>query len=88
METRLALIGIVVEEYESAEKINSILHEYRKYIIGRMGLQYEKRSIGVISIVLDAPQAIISAISGKLGMLPGVSAKTNTSKIFEDNEYE
>ena len=86
METRLALIGIVVENYESAEIIIGILHEYRKYIIGRMGLQYEKRNVGVITIVLDAPQTVISAISGKLGMLPGVSAKTTMTKLFEDKE--
>ena len=82
METRIALVGIVVENYESAERINDILHQNGKYIIGRMGLPYAKRGVAVISVVLDAPQDIISALSGKLGMLPGVSTKTIYSKVI------
>lgn len=81
MDSRIALIGIVVENTESAEKINAILHEYGEYIIGRMGVPYHKRQIFVISVVLDAPNDVISALSGKLGMLPHVSTKTVYSKL-------
>jgi putative iron-only hydrogenase system regulator len=80
METRIALIGIVVENEESVEKLNAILHEYGKYIVGRMGIPYRKRQISVISIIMDAPSDIISAVAGKLGMLPQVSTKTIYSK--------
>ena len=86
METRIALIGIVVENKESARRINEILHEYGEYVIGRMGLPYPKRNISVISIVLDAPNDIISALSGKLGMIPQVSIKTVYSKVAASPE--
>ena len=76
METRVALIGIVIENYESAEKLNSILHSYGEYVIGRMGIPYREKGINLISLAVDAPQAVISALAGKLGMLPGVSSKT------------
>ncbi len=76
MESRIALIGIIVENPDSVEKLNSILHNYREYIIGRMGLPYEKKSVSVISVAVDAPGDIISAISGKLGAIPGISTKT------------
>ena len=81
METRLALIGIVVENNESAKKLNEVLHEYGEYIIGRMGLPYRKRSISVISVVVDAPADVISALAGKLGMIPDVSTKTAYSRL-------
>ena len=81
METRIALIGIIVEDSGAAERINHVLHDYNRYIIGRMGLPYRERKISIISIVLDAPNEIISALSGKLGMIPGVSTKTLYSKI-------
>nr|WP_315024691.1 TM1266 family iron-only hydrogenase system putative regulator [uncultured Aminipila sp.] len=81
METRVALLGIIIENKDSIEKINSLLHEYREYIIGRMGIPYEKRKISVISIALDAPTDIVSALSGKIGRLPGVSTKAVYSKI-------
>ena len=81
METRLALIGIVVENNESAKKLNEVLHEYGEYIIGRMGLPYKKRSISVISVVVDAPADVISALAGKLGMIPDVSTKTVYSRL-------
>jgi putative iron-only hydrogenase system regulator len=81
METRIALIGIVVEHKESAKKINDVLHEYGEYIVGRMGIPYPKRSVSVISIVVDAPNDIISALSGKLGMIPHVNTKTVYSKL-------
>lgn len=76
METRIAVVGIVVEEEESAEALNEILHEYREYIIGRMGIPYRQKGINIISIAVDAPQDAISALSGKVGKLPGVSSKT------------
>lgn len=81
MEKRIALIGIVVENKDSVEKINAILHEYGEYLIGRMGIPYPKRNISVISIILDAPNDAISALSGKLGMLPHVTTKTVYSKL-------
>ncbi|EFP60084.1 putative iron-only hydrogenase system regulator [Erysipelotrichaceae bacterium 3_1_53] len=84
METRVAVIGIIVENTESAEKINSILHEYAQYIIGRMGVPYQKRKISVISIIMDAPQPVISALSGKLGKLEGVSTKALYSNVMEN----
>ena len=79
-ETRIALVGIIVENGEMAEKINAVLHEYSRYIIGRMGLPYRERGINIISVVVDAPQDIISALSGKLGCLPDVSAKAVYAK--------
>ncbi|MGI5900843.1 MAG: TM1266 family iron-only hydrogenase system putative regulator [Desulfitobacteriia bacterium] len=81
METRVALIGIIVEDKSSVEKLNELLHTYGQYIIGRMGLPYRERGINIISIAIDAPQDIISALSGKLGKLPGVTTKTAYSKI-------
>ena len=76
METRVALISIIVEKYDSAESVNSLLHEYGDCIIGRMGVPYRKKSINIISVAVDAPQDVISALSGKIGRLDGVSVKT------------
>lgn len=81
METKIALLGIVVENKESIGKLNAILHEYGDYIVGRMGIPYPKRNVAVISIVMDAPSDMISALSGKLGMLPHVNIKTVYSKL-------
>ncbi|HBW13071.1 MULTISPECIES: TM1266 family iron-only hydrogenase system putative regulator [Proteiniclasticum] len=80
MEERVALIGIVVEKYDSAERMNQILHEYGEYIIGRMGIPYKEKSMNIISVAVDAPMDIISTLSGKLGMLDGVSTKTIYAK--------
>lgn len=80
METRVALIGIIVENPESVEQMNSLLHEYSSYIIGRMGVPYREKHISIISVVLDAPMNTISSLSGKLGMLDGISTKTIYSK--------
>ncbi|HIT09554.1 MAG TPA: iron-only hydrogenase system regulator [Candidatus Merdivicinus faecavium] len=80
METRIALIGIMVEDAEAAERINALLHQYNQYIIGRMGLPYRAKGLSIISVVLDAPNEAISALSGKLGMIPGVSTRTLYSK--------
>ena len=81
MDSRVALISIIVEQADSVEALNRILHEYDAYIIGRMGLPYQKRGISIISIAVDAPADIISALSGKLGRLPGVSSKALYSKV-------
>ena len=79
-ENRIALIGIIVEEQEGAVKINQVLHEFSKYIVGRMGVPYHERELSVISVILDAPGEIINAVSGKLGMIPGVNTKTVYAK--------
>ena len=81
MNSRVALIGIVVEKAESVEALNRILHEYGSYIIGRMGIPYAKRNINIISIAVDAPSDIISALSGKPGRLDGISTKAVYSKV-------
>ncbi len=81
METRVAVIGIIVEKIESAQKLNNILHEYSHYIVGRMGIPYKEKNVNIISIAVDAPQDIISAMSGKIGRIEGVSAKTAYSNI-------
>lgn len=81
IQTRVAVIGIVVENYDSVDFLNEILHQYRQYIIGRMGIPYREKKINIISVAVDAPQNIISAMSGKIGRLPGVSAKTAYSTI-------
>ena len=83
MDTRVALIGIIVENMDSTPELNKLLHEYGSYIIGRMGLPYEKKKVNIISIVLDAPGDIISALSGKLGRLWGVSSKALYTKTGE-----
>lgn len=73
--TRIALIGIVVENSDSVEQLNSLLSQYGNYIIGRMGIPYREKSLSIISIAMDAPNNVISALSGKIGMLPGISSK-------------
>ncbi len=80
METRLAVIAIIVENRESAGALNELLHEAGDYIVGRMGVPYREKKVSVISVILDAPPNVISALSGKLGMLPGVTSKTVYSK--------
>ena len=82
METRVALIGIIVENSESTAQLNALLHDAGQYIIGRMGLPYRERGVNIISVVLDAPQDKIAALSGKIGRLPGVSAKTPYSNVI------
>lgn len=82
METRVALIGIIVEKESSVAQLNELLHQYGHYIIGRMGLPYREKGVSIISVVLDAPQDVISALAGRIGRLPGVSAKTAYSKPF------
>ena len=75
------MISIIVKDEESAGRVNELLHEFRQYIVGRMGIPYRDRGVSIISVVLDAPGDITSTLSGKLGMLQGVSAKTLTAKI-------
>ena len=77
---RITLLGIIVEEPDSAEEINRLLHDCGEYIVGRMGIPYRSRKLAIISVVLDAPQDVTSSLSGKLGMLPGVSVKAVYSK--------
>ena len=87
METRVAVIGIIVENPEATGQLNDILHQYGEHIIGRMGIPYRERGISVISIAVDAPQDVISAMSGKLGRLDGVTAKAAYSNyIFNDGK--
>ena len=86
METRVALIGIIVENSESTAQLNALLHDAGQYIIGRMGLPYREKGVNIISVVLDAPQDAISALSGKIGRLEGVSAKTQYSHVITSAE--
>ena len=79
--TRVALLAIVVENPDSVNELNELLHQYGPYIIGRMGLPYHKRQVSLMSIMLDAPNDIISALSGKVGRLEGVSSKVVYSKL-------
>ncbi len=85
MESRVAVISIIVENTDAAGKINEILHDHGEYIIGRMGIPYRERRINIICIAMDAPQDVISGLSGKVGALEGVSVKTAySSKVYED----
>lgn len=79
-------MGIIVEKNDMAEELNSLLHEYAAYIIGRMGIPYAKRQVNIVSIAIDAPQDIIAALSGKIGRLPGVSVKTAYSNVIAYEE--
>ena len=79
-DSRIALIGIIVSSHESVEQLNALLSEYGSYIVGRMGIPYREKNISIISIDMDAPNDIISALSGKIGMLPGISTKTIYAK--------
>ena len=81
METRVAVMSIIVENTEAVLPLNGLLHEYGQYIIGRMGLPYPKKNINIISVAIDAPQNTISALSGKIGKLSGVSIKTAYSGV-------
>ncbi|MDD6214653.1 MAG: iron-only hydrogenase system regulator [Firmicutes bacterium] len=81
MESRVAVIGIVVENFDSVEKLNMLLHEYSAYIIARMGIPYKKRKVSIISVAIDAPNDVISALSGKIGRLDGITSKTLYAKL-------
>lgn len=81
MDTRIALIGIIVTSHESIQELNALLSEYGSYIVGRMGIPYREKQVSIISIAIDAPNDVISSLSGKIGMLPGLSTKTVYSKL-------
>lgn len=85
METRVAVMGIIVENSESVEELNATLHDYADFIIGRMGVPYRKRDINVISVALDAPQDEISALAGRMGNIDGVSVKTAYSGVVSQS---
>ncbi len=76
METRVAVMGIIVEDTENIDQLNDLLHEHAQYIIGRMGIPYREKNINIMSIAIDAPQDVISALSGKIGNIKGISVKT------------
>lgn len=82
METRIAVMGIIVENADSVEQLNHLLHQNGQYIIGRMGLPYRDKKVHIVSIAIDAPQDVISALSGKIGKLDGVSVKTAYSNVI------
>lgn len=82
METRVAVMSIIVENGDAVERLNAILHEYGEFIIGRMGIPYRQRKVNIIAIALDAPQNTISAMAGKIGCLDGISVKTAYSSKF------
>ena len=82
METRVAVMSVIVEDPDSVERLNGILHEFGQWIIGRMGIPYRKRGVSIISIALDAPQNTIAALAGKLGSLKGISVKTAYSGVI------
>ena len=81
METRIAVIAIVVEDLEASDEVNRILHEYSSCVIGRMGIPYREKNLSLISVAVDAPGEMISALTGKLGNVPGISVKTAYQKI-------
>ncbi len=80
MENRIAVLAVIIDKYEAVETVNSLLHEYRDHIVGRMGIPYRQKNVNIISVVLDAPAEILNGLSGKLGMIDGVSSKVLTAK--------
>lgn len=86
MKTRVAVIGIIVEDPDSVEALNALLHEFAPYIIGRMGIPYRAKHMNVISVAVDATDDMISALAGRIGALPGISAKAAYSNAYTDNE--
>ncbi len=86
METRIAVMGIIVEDMESVEVLNGVLHTYGEYIVGRMGIPYRKKNVNIVSIAVDAPQDIISAMSGKIGKIKGISVKTAYSNVITNEQ--
>lgn len=87
-QTRVAIMGIIVENMDAVEELNELLHEYRAHVIGRMGVPYRQRGVSVISIALDAPQDVTSALAGRVGALEGVSVKTLYSNVIADDDEE
>lgn len=85
MESRVAVIGIIIEDDSSIEMLNNLLHKYSEYIIGRMGIPYREKKVNIMSIVIDAPQDKTSALTGNIGRLKGISVKTAYSSIISKN---
>lgn len=81
METRIALIGIIIEDKQAIQILNETIHKYEQYIVGRMGIPYREKGIYIISIIIDASNDVINSLSGKLGMIKGINVKINYSKI-------
>ena len=81
MKTRVAVMALIIEQTDSVEELNATLHNVKEYIIGRMGIPYRERGIYIVSIAIDAPEDIISALAGKIGNLPGISVKIAYSKV-------
>lgn len=81
MNSRVSVVSIIIKDEEAAGKVNELLHEFRQYVVGRMGIPYREKRVSIISVVIDAPGDVASSLSGKLGMLEGVSAKTLTAKV-------
>lgn len=86
METRIAIIGIIVEHTDNVDMLNWLLSTYGQYIIGRMGIPYRKHNMNIMSIAVDAPQDVINALSGKIGKIDGISAKTAYSRMAFTDE--
>lgn len=81
MNSRVSVVSIIIKNEEAAGEVNELLHEFRQYVVGRMGIPYREKNVSIISVVIDAPGDVTSSLSGKLGMLEGVSAKTLTAKM-------
>ena len=80
MENKISVLAVIVNESQAVEKVNELLHEYREFVVGRMGIPYRQKNVNIISVVLDAPLTVINGLSGKLGMVEGVSSKVLTAK--------
>lgn len=80
-ETRIAVLSIIVENTDTTAELNNIIHEYAEYMVGRMGIPYRARGINIISLVVDAPQTVISTLSGRIGRLEGVTSKVAYAKV-------
>ena len=88
MDSRIAVIGIIVENINSVELLNAIIHEYRDIILGRMGVPHRKRSLCIVSLAVDGPAQSINALSGKIGRLPGVTVKTAYASLPLSDEKD
>ncbi|MCI5504388.1 MAG: TM1266 family iron-only hydrogenase system putative regulator [Anaerobutyricum sp.] len=81
MDTRIAVLSIIVEDMEKTAELNQIIHEFSEYVVGRMGIPYREKGVNIISLVLDAPQNAISTLSGRIGRLKGVTSKATYAKV-------
>lgn len=81
METRIAVLSIIVEDVEETAQLNDIIHEFAQYVVGRMGIPYREKGINIISLVVDAPQNAINTLSGRIGRLKGVTSKATYAKV-------